>query len=318
MNRTKIRVAVLAATSLAVGVGLIWWSSTIDPPWSVVVATIGTIIPTIGIVNLVSDVFLQKSISDDLVDLIQADRRLVESGVDEISPIADVDWSQLIRSDKEVKCFILDADQFRVVIWPRLLEAAKDRLQTIELILPLLEDPGLAAESGMSEQLDPPNETLATKSAVIGADGSQEKGSEVGPLSARSNADFSTTAELARRFGMDEARYRGAQHDLATQVEADWKAMKARWKTPCSLTIRYGSQFPRYAFVRTPRRVAIGLQAVSASSDYIGGRAIVFRTERKGALLATWLTDSIDSLESTYTAPLFSDARPASGFVGGL
>lgn len=135
VKRTKLTIAIVALTSVIVGVLLLWWSTVAVLPWTVVLATLATVIVTIGVVNLISDWFLQQSITDDLISLIQTDRRLIEAGVDRFDRMEDTDWTELLALDDRIECFVLDVAQFKSLIWPRMLDAAKSSLKTIDLVV---------------------------------------------------------------------------------------------------------------------------------------------------------------------------------------
>ncbi|MCH6230165.1 hypothetical protein MK786_05380 [Microbacterium sp. CFH 31415] len=257
-------------------------------------------IPTIGIVNLVSDLVLQKSVSDDLVDLIGLERRLVESGLDDVRSAADVDWSYLVRGDRELTCFVLNPEQFRMLIWPRILEASKDRLEKIEIILPELPDsaPVAPVPDGPDERA-PELEPGSVGSDLVSP-----------PMEANAaSAPSVVVATLASRVGYDEVRYRGAVRDLAAQIESEWKATRARWPSDCSLTLRRGAEYPRHAFLRTPPRIALVVDPIAQASDHVGGRVFIFKTDGRHTGTESWLTDSLEALRPTYSAPLFSDDR---------
>lgn len=136
VKRTKLTIAIVALTSVIVGVLLLWCSTLAALPWSVVLATLATVIVTIGIVNLISDWFLQQSITDDLISLIQTDRRLIEAGVDRFDRMEDTDWTELLALDDQIECLVLDVAQFKSLVWPRMLDAAKSSLKTIDLVVP--------------------------------------------------------------------------------------------------------------------------------------------------------------------------------------
>ncbi|WP_313480270.1 hypothetical protein [Microbacterium sp.] len=294
---------VIALVSLVVGIVLIWISTSLETPASEILAALGTVIPTIGLVNLVSDLVLQKSVSDDLVDLIGLERRLVDSGLDDVRSAADVDWSHLVRADRELTCFVLNPEQFRMLIWPRILEASKDRLEKVEIILPELPDSVPAPSVDLSaERVERP------AVSVSAGDHSAGPPHETNHASAQSLA----VVALASRVGYDEVRYRGAVRDLAAQIESEWKATRARWPSVCSLTLRRGLEYPRHAFLRTPPRIALVVDPIARTSDHVGGRVFIFRTEGHRTGTESWLTDSLEALQSTYSAPLFSDDRSKS------
>lgn len=154
VKRTKSTIAFLALAAVIVGVLLLWWSTEVALPWTAVLATLATVIVTIGVVNLVSDWFLQQSITDDLISLIQTDRRLIESGVDRFDRMEDTDWAELMGLDDRIECFVLDVAQFKSLIWPRMLDAAKSSLKTIELVVADVRDEGTRGE--VSQRLAKP------------------------------------------------------------------------------------------------------------------------------------------------------------------
>lgn len=135
MKRTRTRVTITALGCLVVGIVAIWISTAIAGSGGVVLATFGTIVITIGVVNMISDFFLQKSVSDDLISLIQSDRRLIEAGLDGISRVDDTDWAGIATSDYSLAATVLEPSQFRNIIWPRILDAAKNHLSGIEIVV---------------------------------------------------------------------------------------------------------------------------------------------------------------------------------------
>lgn len=135
MPRTKLTVALVALCCVVLGLLLLWWSTALGTPLSIILGTLATVIITIGVVNLISDWILQRSITDDLISLIQTDRRLVEAGVDRFEQSEDVDWAELLSIDENAEFFVMDIPQFKTLIWPRVLDAAKSSLKTVNLVV---------------------------------------------------------------------------------------------------------------------------------------------------------------------------------------
>lgn len=260
VKRTKLTIAIVALTSVIVGVSLLWLSTVAVLPWSVVLATLATVIVTIGVVNLISDWFLQRSITDDLISLIQTDRRLIEAGVDRFDRMEDTDWTELLGLDDRVECLVLDVAQFKSLIWPRMLDAAKSSLKTIELVVP---DVG-------KEQ---------------------------------------TREEMGQRLAKADDEVSAAVVSLENDVEREWKAMKSSTATRCTLTIRRSATLPSYAYLESERMAAILLPPLSSQTGLIESQVLVFRTERRGRKYANWFTTSSKALRSSFTSPVYSDAK---------
>lgn len=168
MPKTKSRVLIIALVSVTVALALVWISTHVTAPWNTVLATLATVILTIGLVNLVSDVLLRKSVSDDLISLIQSDRRLIEAGLDGLARIDDVDWVEFLSSDDKVECLVLDHSTFKSVIWPRIMDAAKIHLTQAEIVL--INPDAAAAVGEVAHRLDLNEATYSSALAVLRAD----------------------------------------------------------------------------------------------------------------------------------------------------
>lgn len=135
MPRTKVRVVIIALAALVIAIVSLWVATGLKSPWNAVLAAIASTVLTIGIVNLVSDLVLQRSVSADLMDFIESDRRLVESGLDGLEPVEDIDWLELLTQGTSVEFLVLDPSLFSSVIWTRVLEAGRRTQMDVQIIV---------------------------------------------------------------------------------------------------------------------------------------------------------------------------------------
>lgn len=136
MIRTRLRVIIGMLICLVLGIAILWTSTSAPTPLNAVLSAVGTVVITVGAVNLVSDFFLKKSISDDLIELVNSDRSLATAGIDRITEFNKFDWDALIGASRRLTIAVVDLDRFRASIWPRVLAAAEHPGKSYQVLLP--------------------------------------------------------------------------------------------------------------------------------------------------------------------------------------
>lgn len=143
MEQTRKHAVLLAFSAVLAGTLLLWRGSSIEGVNGVVVSSLGTIAITIGAVNIISDLFLREALSADLssmtlriLDTVSIDRKLLGSGLVGFAQTRRADWSEITSKSKSVKCLALDPVEFRIRIWPAILENARNGGVHVEIVFP--------------------------------------------------------------------------------------------------------------------------------------------------------------------------------------
>ncbi|VXC53965.1 hypothetical protein ARTHRO9AX_80190 [Arthrobacter sp. 9AX] len=133
MKATSGRVLLIVLACIVVGLILMWWSTVLPVPWGALVSTFGAVVITVGLVNGVSDLFLRQTVARDLMSYMASDRRLVESGLDGMQALNNVDWSSFVPFARTIQCYTNDPSSFRTLIWHHILDRSAERPKEVEL-----------------------------------------------------------------------------------------------------------------------------------------------------------------------------------------
>jgi hypothetical protein len=217
--------------------------------------------------------------------------------------VEDLEWAELIRSDKQLDCLILDVEQFKSVLWTRILDASRTDLMHINIAFvdvgALVEKVSVVPEVPDARESDPSSEDEATIVADV------QKSNVKDPIQ---EARERRLYEVATRMGATPDSYRVAVSEVMSKIEEDWKAHKDDSGTSCTLTLRRSSFTPRHAYIATSRRAALIMEPLVPKGSRIGARALAFKLKDKNNSYADWLTESLRASARELSSPIYTDA----------
>jgi hypothetical protein len=121
------------------------------------VTNLGATLLTIGVIGVTYDAYLKRTFTDEamavagaylkesftkeLLETLNIDQALAQSGIREVAVGAQIDWAQVHRGAARVSCFLINPQWWLELHWPLLLEHVRVASASIEIFCPDPEGP---------------------------------------------------------------------------------------------------------------------------------------------------------------------------------
>jgi hypothetical protein len=128
---------VIAALTIAVSLGLIAFGVTLSEGFArTLLLTIATAIFAIGGITFVYETYLRRTLTQDVLEIVQLDERLVESGVQAVSKRNSVDWHDFFSKSDRVILLPINPVAWQGDEWVHLTDVPLRRDASVEVYLP--------------------------------------------------------------------------------------------------------------------------------------------------------------------------------------
>lgn len=142
----------IAAATVALSLGLIALGVILNEGfWKTLVLTVATAILSIGGISFVYETYLRRTLTQDVLSLVQLEEKISESGIREVSKRSAVGWHDFFAGAENVRLLPIDPVSWLVDEWLHVTDALLHRAPRIEVFLP-----------------NPTGEALATIAARLG------------------------------------------------------------------------------------------------------------------------------------------------------
>jgi hypothetical protein len=136
-ERFLLRAGVIAAVTVAVSLGLIALGvSLAEGFWKTLLITIATATLSIGGISLVYETYLRRNLIEEVLELVQLEKSLADSGVQAISKRTTVNWPDFFQGAEHIRLLPIDPLAWRADEWVHLADASLHRGFQLEVYLP--------------------------------------------------------------------------------------------------------------------------------------------------------------------------------------
>lgn len=137
LERFLLRATVIAAATVAISLALIALGVSLEEGfWKTLVITVATAILAIGGITLVYETYLRRTLTQDVLALVQLEESLADSGIQAVSKRSSVDWRTFFANAETVRLLPVDPIAWIVDEWVHAADASLHRDPTIEVYLP--------------------------------------------------------------------------------------------------------------------------------------------------------------------------------------
>lgn len=151
---TILSTLVVALLITVVAVLGYWWGGSVnDARYQALVYSISSALLSIGVVGLAYELFLRRSVSEELLRLVGVERSVVQHSLTQIGRAGDLDWPSILEPATSIWILVADPGPWIRQHWQNLVRGGADRPIELELIMP---DPsgswidGIASSRGLS------------------------------------------------------------------------------------------------------------------------------------------------------------------------
>jgi hypothetical protein len=136
-ERFRLRAGVIALATVAVSLGLIALGVSLQEGFAkTLLITVATAILAIGGISFLYETYLRRTLTQDVLQLVQLEESLADSGVRAISKRSTVDWRQFFSGAERIRLLPIDPVSWRADEWVHVADIALHRDPTIEIYLP--------------------------------------------------------------------------------------------------------------------------------------------------------------------------------------
>lgn len=133
----KIWAAVGALAIIVLSILALWWSSAnASNPLSQVFNTVGVTGLTVGLVQIVMDLFVRQSIASEILQALEVRDRVNAVGISDVQSLERFEWPRIIDSAERISAYVADSQIFTTHIWPHILRRATEKQLDISLLYP--------------------------------------------------------------------------------------------------------------------------------------------------------------------------------------
>lgn len=151
---TFLSTLVVAFIVTAIAVLGYWLGGTVeDTRYQTLIYSISSALLSIGVVGLAYELFLRRSVSEELLRLVGVERSVVQHSLKEIARAGELDWPEILEPASSIWILVSDPGPWIRQHWQHLVRGGTDRPIELELIVP---DPsgswieGIASSRGLS------------------------------------------------------------------------------------------------------------------------------------------------------------------------
>lgn len=128
---------ILALTLVLIGVGLLYWASQMPkhPHAGTVIREVGAVMLAIGVLDLLHQIFLQRDLAQDLLQVVGVKTSIASLNLEEITQ-DEPKWESFFAVGREFSLLPIDPVSWMRTSWKPVLEAARSRQITVSLYVP--------------------------------------------------------------------------------------------------------------------------------------------------------------------------------------
>jgi len=104
--------------------------------WRTLVITVATAIFSIGGISFVYETYLRRTLTRDVLDLVQLEERLVDSGIQEVCKRSSVVWKEFFSHVQSLRLLPVDPIAWLGDEWVHVLDAPLRHASTVDVFLP--------------------------------------------------------------------------------------------------------------------------------------------------------------------------------------
>ena len=132
-----MRAGVIALATVALSLGLIALGVVLSEGfWKTLVLTVATAILSIGGISFVYETYLRRTLTQDVLNLVQLEEKISESGIREVSKRSSIAWHDFFSGAETIRLLPIDPIAWLVDEWLHVTDAALHRDPRIEVYLP--------------------------------------------------------------------------------------------------------------------------------------------------------------------------------------
>jgi hypothetical protein len=136
-ERFLLRAGIIAAATVALSLGLIALGVSLSGGfWKTLVITVATAILSIGGISFIYETYLRRTLTQDVLSLVQLEEKISESGIKEVSKRSSVAWHDFFSGAETVRLLPIDPVAWLVDEWLHVTDATLHRDPEIEIYLP--------------------------------------------------------------------------------------------------------------------------------------------------------------------------------------
>jgi hypothetical protein len=152
-ERFLLRAAILALVLVAVSLGLIGWGVSLGEGFlRTLVLTVATATLSIGGISVLYEAYLRRTLTQDVLELVQLEERLFDAGIKDVTKKNTVDWRRFFENAEVVRIVPADPPAWIRDEWVFLIDARLRAKVAVDIYLPNPDGPldALAERLGQS------------------------------------------------------------------------------------------------------------------------------------------------------------------------
>lgn len=134
---TNARAWIVGLLTAAIGVlGLVAISSWTTGTVRTVGQNVGATILSIGLITVAYDIFIRRTYTNELLELVQLSEHLASAGILRLDQEPGIDWAELLRPGQDFTLLLIDAAVFAEREFQHVLAASRARKTIVRIFLP--------------------------------------------------------------------------------------------------------------------------------------------------------------------------------------